>query len=166
MRLLPFLTLLVLLTTACGKLPEHNLKWPARLAGLENFSSAEEERVLLAIEDLNARAGKVLIDPEAEGSPITIRWANEIPKLATGDSHVAGRATIYSNRCTIDLSSLITSSKERIVPVVWHELGHCAGLSHDASEGEVMYSSTEPLSTYDLSALRRFLSSLLQASGL
>lgn len=151
----------------CGKFRQPSLDWPATVVAVENFSSQEEGIVLDAIDGLNTKAGRAILTDSPGGSPITIRWSKNIPQMANrGEVHVAGRATITSDDCTIEISSIVTHSSEKLIPVLWHEVGHCAGLVHDVADGEIMSTFTSPLDHYSPEALGRFFQSIVKSAGL
>lgn len=146
----------VFLVTGCGNYRHQYLNWPARLVTLSDFSANEEKMVRGAIDEFNQRSGRNLIvssDTETD-SEIIVSWASEIPRNAT---EVAGRATIEVDKCTVQISSVVSSDEDFLKPVLWHELGHCAGLEHDEHENEIMYKTATYFSKFTEEALVRFL---------
>lgn len=125
--------------------------------------------VVEAIADLNLKIQRTVVMPEelqsseAGGSPIYIRFAQTIPEQT---SAIAGRATVEGDKCVVQISSIVANDDSLLVPVLWHELGHCAGLSHDPTKGEVMYKVTYSMREYDKPAFDRFFTHVLEASGL
>ena len=80
----------------------------------------------------------------------------------------AGFAIIEEEHCTIEISNTILTGGNRsfLKPVLWHELGHCAGLPHDSKSGELMFSTTSVTPDYGADVIGRFISSFLLAAGL
>ncbi len=153
----------------CGK-KGHYLNWPATLGGIEGFSEKQKEQVLGAIGELNGKVRRTVLSPSAlqssdgdEGSPIYIKFADSIPERT---NVIAGRATVDGEKCVVLISSVVADNNDLLLPVLWHELGHCAGLDHDPLEGEIMYKTTRPIKSYDEAAQSRFFAKVLEASGL
>lgn len=166
MRKLSALLIVALLCVSCAQGQREPLKWPVTLVGIEGFSEDQQTRVLDAIDELNAEVSQTLVVHGTHargGSPVTIRWAKEIPQMA---STIAGRAFLDSEKCTIQLADVVAKSDSLLKPVLWHELGHCAGLQHDPSEGEIMFRRTDYMENYDNSALSRFFARIQEAAGL
>lgn len=158
------------LFVGCGKKGHSYLTWPATLGSLEGFSDSQKEHVLGAISELNGKIRRTIVSPTAlqssgteEGSPIYIKFADRIPERT---NVIAGRATVDGEKCVILISSVVADNKELLEPVLWHELGHCAGLDHDPLEGEIMYKTTGPMKNYDEATQSRFFAKVLEASGL
>lgn len=170
MRKLFWLAILVVLTS-CGKNGAPRLSWPATLGGMEGFSDTQRESVKSAISQLNLKIKRTMVSPaglqtqngSSEGSPIYFRFADSIPEQK---NVIAGRATVDGEKCIVQISSVVADNNELLVPVIWHELGHCAGLDHDPKAGEVMYASTVSMKNYDQATLGRFFTHVLEASGL
>jgi hypothetical protein len=161
------------LIAGCSKKGHSYLQWPATLGGLEGFSEPQKERILGAISDLNLKIRRTVVAPQglqtqdsssgSDGSPIFIRFEQDIPEQK---NVIAGRATVDGEKCVIQISSVVADNDDLLVPVLWHEVGHCAGLDHDPSKGEIMYKTTYTMDHYDESTLNRFFAKVLEASGL
>ena len=169
MRKLLWLAAAVVLTS-CGRNGSLRLSWPTTIGGLEGFSDTQREAVMGAISQLNVKIKRTMVSPAGlqtqeseEGSPIYFRFAENIPEQK---KVIAGRATVDGEKCVIQISSVVANNNELLVPVIWHELGHCAGLDHDPKSGEVMYSSTVSMKNYNEATLGRFFDRVLEASGL
>ncbi len=170
MRKLLWLAAAVVLAS-CGRNGSLRLSWPATIGGLEGFSDTQRTAVMSAIAQLNVKIKRTMISPaglpasreSSEGSPIYFRFADNIPEQK---KVIAGRATVDGEKCVVQISSVVADNNELLVPVIWHELGHCAGLDHDPKAGEVMYASTVSMKNYDEATLSRFFSHVLEASGL
>lgn len=154
----------------CGK-NRHYLQWPAKLSGLEGFSDSQREHVLAAISELNLKIQRTIVTPQGlqtqdssdSGSPIYIRFEENIPERT---NVIAGRATVDGEKCVVQISSVVADNTALLVPVLWHELGHCAGLEHDPTQGEIMYKTTYSMKNYNEASLSRFFANVLEASGL
>lgn len=151
----------------CGK-KSHYLQWPATLGGMEGFSESQKTHVLDAISELNGKIRRTFVSPTGlqssnQGSPIYIKFEENIPERT---NVIAGRATVDGEKCVIQISSVVASNPDLLEPVLWHELGHCAGLDHDPKEGEIMYKTTRSMKSYDEGAQSRFFTNVLEASGL
>jgi hypothetical protein len=167
MRKLLFIVACFLLT-GCGKNRHSYLKWPTALASLEGFSDNQREHVMDAIAQLNVKVRRTLITPSGlntqdSGSPIFIRFEENIPERT---NVIAGRATVDDEKCVVQISSVVADDISLLVPVLWHELGHCAGLDHDPKQGELMYKTTYAMKSYDDAKIERFFAHVLEASGL
>ena len=156
----------VLVVVGCGKNRPAEGVWPAKLAGTENFSEDQWKSVLNAVTYLNEGAGKLIVDPNAPEDNYPIYFRLVAPTDATKQR--AGLATVESDRCTIEISNVVyePTHKEVLIPVVTHEIGHCAGLGHDPASGEIMYKTTGDMKIYSESALDRFFSSVLLSTGI
>ena len=155
----------------CGKNRHSYLQWPATLGGLEGFSESQRQAVLAAIVEINLKSEHTLIEaPELKtqstsnsGSPIFFRFTADIPEQT---KVIAGRATVDSDRCDVQISSAVIDNNALLVPVIFHELGHCAGLDHNPNKGEIMYAITYSMKTYYQAAFSRFFVAFLESSGL
>lgn len=160
------MTLIVtLFSLGCAREAASRLPWPAQVVSIEGFSAAGTEQVLAAIKNMNQKMGKEAVSQsEGEGFKIQIRMVtpNE------GTKTRAGFATVYSDLCEVEISSALfeSGSPDYLEPVVWHELGHCAGLSHDPSPGEVMYKTTAPNGSYSSDSLMKFFDAVKASAGL
>lgn len=154
-----WLLLIVLVGTACSKkgLPGG----PGAVVAYENFSEDQRKLLVNTIADLNASAGSTIVETSANGTsfPITIALVDP-PKESPNR---AGYAILDGEKCTVQLSRPVFSPNraDYVKSVLWHELGHCFGLTHDPQEGQVMYYSAEPFASYKSDSLKRFYSEVL-----
>lgn len=126
----------------------------------------QKQQIVDSLQDMNVRVHRTVVEPAALSNsyPITITvrdpWA-EAPSRA-------GYATVEDDKCTIEISRVVFEADkvDYRKPVIWHELGHCAGLSHDPKEGEVMYRSSSELKNYTADALTRFYQEVLSSIGM
>lgn len=165
-RLLVILPVIVIgLLTGCGK-KEEKASWPAHITSMDGFADAESVRVKDAVGALNSHSDKPMItDSTPQGCyQITIKKVegNDWPASR------AGYATVTSTSCLVELSKQIFDNQKTdyIESVVWHELGHCSGLSHDVKSGEVMSPVTEPFIAYGSEVLTRFMQEMKTSAGL
>ena len=161
--------LLVLVTffvAACGQYAERS-PWPAQIASMEGMTDTEKAEVRKAVESLNSLfGGQVLsFSPESETNYTISMKKSEPP---TDNAQRAGYATVGIANCSVDLSAVLfrEGMKEYIRPVVFHELGHCAGLEHSPDENDVMYKTTNKDGFYTEEAIERFLAAFRASAGL
>ncbi len=173
------------LVVACGNAPR--LSWPAAVASIE-ISGDGKSTVTSDIEDLNAQIGSTILRLDgSSGSPIHIKSISNfgvssnvltqgaqvhldyVSMIAPGargaaaSTQIAGRATLDSSQCVIELGSFLfeEKSKDLLMPVLWHEIGHCAGLLHVTEANEVMSPITNRLDAYTADHFKRFFDALL-----
>ncbi len=190
MRLRWIQILAISLLSACGA--NQPLTWPAQIPSIEGIEGDSLTWVQDKIVDLNTEIGSpVLTVGPGSGSPIYIRKVEDFGNVAgfthlgdlhldqnefayirvpgvrgtLGTSRIAGRATLTSQQCTIELASFLMKpeSKDLLHPVLWHEIGHCAGLPHVSEEGEMMSPLTLPISRYSSEHLTRFFAAFMAA---
>jgi hypothetical protein len=157
--------IICILLAGCGK-KGPRLPWPASIH-LTGFADSESEAIRKSFSDLNEKSGKTVVEESGHADRYPIRF--EIVDFPKDKKTQAGLAIIEDETCTIQLSrSLFTDSAHPtyLMPVVWHELGHCAGLLHNPSAGEIMFSSTVPFENYSEEEIKRFFADLFQSSGL
>lgn len=150
------------LIAGCG----NNRQWPATIVSTQGFSPTQLQALQSAIGSLNSQSKRILITSSGgpKSFPISISLVG--PDQATENR--AGCATVDSNQCSVQLSTLLFESDYAgdLESVVWHELGHCAGLVHVPQSGEIMYAYTNSFSSYSSGALSRFFASIIGSSGL
>lgn len=141
-------------------------QWPATITSMQGFSPTQMQQIQSAISDLNSTGKRPLITTEAGPRTYPISVSLVDPTQATENR--AGCATVSGSQCVVQLSSLLFEDEyaDDLESVVWHELGHCAGLVHVPQQGEVMFAYTIPFSTYSSDALSRFLTSITSSAGL
>ena len=133
--------------------------WPARIAPFSGFDPEEASSIQEAIEafanqaPLNAR----LITMDEGGFPIYFT------KDASLDStqNRAGLATLDRLHCIIALAPRVfLTYRTHLKSVVWHEMGHCAGLEHSDLEGDIMYRTSKQFAWYTEKSIERFFSTV------
>lgn len=141
-------------------------QWPATITSMQGFSSTQQQELQSALDDLNSQAPKPLFTTRSGPTTYPISISLVAPTQATENR--AGCATVDANQCVVQLSSLLFEDEyaDDLESVVWHELGHCAGLVHVPQQGEVMFAYTNAFSTYSSGALSRFLMSITSSAGL
>ena len=156
--------LVVLTALGCGK--KGHSPWPAAVVSLEGFDESQHDTLTKTLEELNVRVARTVVAQTVSENayPITIRMVDgwkEAPSRA-------GYATVSADGCVIELSGVVFTEArtDYVRPVVWHELGHCAGLTHTTSSGEVMSAASAPLPSYSTEALDRFYRAFLASAGL
>lgn len=188
MRFRLFGILASLLLAACGG--GQRLSWPAQIPSFEGIDGDSLTLVQEKISDLNTRLASPILNIGAgTGSPIYIKkvesFENVAGLIALGDLHlesgelayiqargvrgtlgtsrIAGRATLSGNECKIELAAFLmkVENKDLLHPVLWHEIGHCAGLPHVSEQGELMSPLTLPFSNYTEEQLERFFSAFM-----
>jgi hypothetical protein len=182
MRYLTFILIAVVLTS-CGKIPRLNL--PANLASSEGFSEIEKETLTTYLKKLNEDLGTSIILEQANSgssSPVTIKKVSEVQEggnsshacpLKEITSHsisgekIAGRATLSSSGCSIEIASFVVDNSflNLFQSVLWHEMAHCLGMAHESSPGELMSPTTLSFYSYDKNKLSHFFSLVHAAIG-
>ena len=149
-----FFCLLVL--AACGT---PRTEWPAHIASLNGFSSDESKEILASIEKLNGLSDKPLLtttgDPTLKTYLIHVTRSNPWPD----EPMTAGITMREDEVCHVELSTeLFKSEREDYVDsVVWHELGHCAGLRHNPKAGSMMFATAKPFTLFSNDSLKSFI---------
>jgi len=167
------------LISGCGKFG--HLDWPARVT-LEGFSESENARITAALQKANETAGREVVhlsSSSEEGSPITIRKVDELQpstnsqaamakKVATMAYQIAGRATYDASTCDIQIAKFVSEPEGTglLTAVLWHELGHCAGLPHLTEENQLMSKNTLSIGSYSEDFIKRFFADFINSSGL
>lgn len=159
------LLIVSVLLVACGK-HEEKAPWPGHIKAISGFSEEEAVKIRSAVTALNDKAGEVLVSEENNNANFTI----EIRKVSatTWPATRAGFATVNSAECQVEISDMLftTQKAEFLYPVVWHELGHCSGLPHTKSEGDIMSPSTSVLAAYPATLIGKFIESVKESAGL
>ena len=161
----PALAFAVLLVTGCGgEIPRS--PWPAHIASMEGMSEEEQAEVRKAVDELNALAETTVVtfEPSAANYGIVVKKNDPSQDV----ENRAGFALVSPQNCNIDLSSVIFNSDktEYIRPVIFHELGHCAGMNHSEDESDIMFKATVPNSSYTEEAISKFTKAFRAAAGL
>ena len=165
-----FLLFFCILLVACGK----ERHWPAEISSCSGCSTEEKGSVSSFVTDLNAKSGSNLISmSESENKTqfaITVRFVEGAEIQESGDSKNtrAGLATVYIDHCDVQLSKDLHKAEnaQYFKAVLWHEMGHCAGLEHDNSEEEIMFAVTKKFPAYTEDAITRFINKFKQSAKL
>jgi hypothetical protein len=168
------------------------LQWPAQIISIDGVSAASLSTLTSQISELNTQLGRdvLSIGNTGKGSPISIAKVNTFSdpstaptsqadfaeislsdlgmrvRAAASNTTIAGRATLTVESCSIQLAAFLfdkPENKDLLSAVLWHELGHCAGLGHLTEVAEVMSPITLPLSRYSKEKLQRFFHDFTQA---
>jgi hypothetical protein len=176
-------TVVIFLVSACDNSGHFELKFPAQISEIKGFDGTETSEVTSRVDSLVKKVGTSFLVFPGEGntgSTVRIQLVNDIQNTAEtassshidyayafipggyrgvgGINRIAGRATRYSNECLVEISRFVVEySDELLQPVLWHELGHCAGLSHDSKPYEIMSAITYTLNYYDDEKIARFI---------
>jgi hypothetical protein len=154
--------------TACGNLSNSSTGWPARLVAVDGGSEAATATLRDDLSDLSAAAGRQLFfeGETMESRPILKITIRRVPDWRDAPRR-AGYATMAGDTCLVELADrLFGTHRDFRKTVVWHELGHCAGLDHDDETGEIMSATTSMFSSYDTVAIERFIESFERSAGL
>ena len=154
--------------TACGNLSNSSTGWPARLVAVDGGSADATDALRSDLADLVEAAGRELLfeGDVQESRPvlkITIRrvadW-KDAPRRA-------GYATLEGDSCLVELADrLFGTHREVRKTVVWHEIGHCAGLDHDDRDGEIMSATSSTFASYEPAVIAEFVDAFERSSGL
>lgn len=85
---------------------------------------------------------------------------------ATG-YRIAGRAELEHGKCHVLIARFVndTPGQALLIPVLWHELGHCAGLGHVEAVNQIMSPSTGSPARYSAAVLETFFKSFAASIG-
>jgi len=144
------------LLVGCGT---QRAAWPAHVVSLDGFTEAEAQEVRASIDKLNAQADKPLIEISGEASQNAYLIHIDRHEPWPDDPMTAGLTTREDDLCSVSLSTeLFKSDREGYVDsVVWHELGHCAGLTHNPKQGTMMFATAKLFTTFTNEALKSFI---------
>ncbi len=159
------LLIVSLLSIGCGK-QEEKRPWPGHIKSISGFSAEEEAKVRKAIAALNEKAGEEMVSETSQDANFTI----DISKVSASSwpTSRAGYATVSSAHCQVEISDMLFTDQkaEYLHPVVWHEIGHCSGLPHSKSEGEIMSPTTSVMAAYPTNQIGKFIESIRESAGL
>ncbi len=164
----------IVMVSRCGNNGQSSLSWPAHITSYQGFSAAQVAVLKDAISEFNDHAGVQLLEdnPNGTGSGISVVLVTSLApqKNSSHDalSQLAGRATLEDGDCQVEIAEFVLeeTGRELVKPVTWHELGHCAGLTHVAQQGQIMFRSSMSLPRYDESAVGSFFETLLRSIGM
>lgn len=139
--------LCLLLLVGCKSAP-----WPARIAIGEEHRS----EIIESLKDLNN-----YFKPNLVGSLNELNYSIDVTTFDLEDP-VLGLANPQQNSCAIILSErLFHEYEETLKTVVWHEIGHCAGLEHSKKEGDIMYYQASEFSRYTKESIYNFVADVI-----
>lgn len=154
---------LLVLVTGCGQTMTNRAPWPATVH-FKNLGSEESAAISTSLKKLSGKVGTDMFffDDSKNQFQITITVMNS---ESSGNSK-AGLATYDQEFCNVEINDLVftESYKSYFEPVLWHEIGHCSGLSHDKNSGEIMYYLASPEDEYTEEAFKNFFSNLLHST--
>lgn len=164
------LLIFCILLVACGK----ERHWPAEISSCSGCSQEEIGSVSSYVSDLNSKSGSNLVSMSNKESKtqfsITVRFVEGVEIQESGDSKNtrAGLATVYVDHCDVQLSKDLhkQENSQYFKAVLWHEMGHCAGLEHDNNEEEIMFAVTKKFPAYTDDAITRFINKFKQSARL
>ncbi len=145
-----------LTVVGCGT---QRTEWPAYVTSLDGFSEEELQEVRMSIDKLNAESDRPLVildgEPAQTSYLIHIERSNPWPN----EPLTAGITMRDDDLCSVALSTELFKSERAnyVDSVVWHELGHCAGLTHNPTEGSMMFATAKPFTFFSSDALRSFI---------
>ena len=159
-----FLILSLVLFSGCGR-KQAPAPWPATVR-FEGLTQSEINSVRESLNKFSDSFGSEVFFFDERVSQFQI----SIGKLGNSEatSSKAGLATFDDSSCKVELNNLIFQSdySSYLEPVVWHELGHCAGMEHNPKSGELMYHIASPQSLYTEEAIHRFWSAFSGLTGI
>jgi len=158
------------LLVACGK----ERHWPAEITSCENCTQEETDLVFSSVEELNSKSGSNLVALKKDSAEtkfaIKLFFVDSVALQESSESKNtrAGLATVYPDRCEVQLSRDLHKAENShyFKAVLWHEMGHCAGLDHDKNEEDLMFSVTKKFQAYTDETLIRFFNKFKQSAGL
>lgn len=137
MKTMMITMVLVLTLTACGRGLE------TRGIAVQNASPEDEATVRAALADLGG-----LVD-----RPVTAHAEDVGPHL--------GKAPVGTEDCVIRFRP--GQGAAILKTVIWHEYGHCVGLTHVEDDYEIMYPKAEPFEEYTRDEVESYLTAVAGA---
>ncbi|MFM8315565.1 MAG: hypothetical protein ACKOA8_14880 [Deltaproteobacteria bacterium] len=156
---------LLVLVTGCGQKGAPSAPWPASVK-FDKLSETQKQSVSEMLMDFSKDIGTetFYFDNRSAQFQLTITLLGDQDQK----SSKAGLATYNGSYCLLELSPLVfeESYQSYLQPVLWHELGHCAGMEHDKSVEEIMYYLARPKGFYSDSAISHFFNSFTSLTSL
>lgn len=151
-----YLIIFLLLLPSCAK----KITWPASV-NLQGLNDLEAQGVINTLKDLSQSSKKELFYFDGDKSD-SLKIVITKMDYAHNSTHL-GQATPTGATCLIQLNEVVfqDSYGSFFVPVLYHEVGHCAGMGHDPKEGEIMYHVGAPKDYYADAAYQRFFDQLV-----
>lgn len=148
--------LMVFLACACGKTNKDHAPWPATIS----FAALKESEQVAVTDTLKGFSKSLGTDVFFfDNTPSHFQIVISLLSTEDKNSSKAGLATYNGTFCKVELNESVFSASysSYLEPVLWHELGHCAGMDHDPKLGELMYYLASPKSFYSVDAISRFM---------
>lgn len=136
-----FVLLILLLLTSCGRA---DYTWPSVVIVSPNTPPALTYMATRSILDLNKYIGEDVVKFNITTETLTA-YPLVIIFAENDDQRRAGLATIYNEVCYITVYP-VAVARDLVKTVLWHEIGHCAGLMHLSESGQIM---SEAVSGFD-----------------
>jgi len=148
--------LVIFLACACGKTNKDHAPWPATIS----FSALKDSERMALTDTLKGFSKSLGTDVFFfDERPSHFQIVISLLSAEDKNSSKAGLATYDGTFCKVELNESVFSESYRsyLEPVLWHELGHCAGMDHDPKLGELMYYLASPKNFYTVDAISRFM---------
>jgi hypothetical protein len=154
----------MLLVAGCGILGP-SPSWPGVITSFGNLTPTQQQQLTGYANDMNAMSGETLIKQEnnSAGYPISITIA---PPPASSPNR-AGYTVRDNSSCNVQFADFLLQDayEPYFESVFMHEIGHCRGLVHVATQGAIMFPVTNVFSTYPAQAFTDFFQTFENASG-
>ena len=166
MKLHKIVGFFLLITLAgCGLKGPDKSPWPASVH-FAQLSETETESITASLKTLSKEVGTDLFyfDDRPNQFQITVT------KMGATDisNSKAGLATYNETYCKVQLNEIVLDDSYSfyLKSVLWHEIGHCSGMSHNTNSGEIMYYIASPFESYTAEAFSNFFQSILSFTSL
>lgn len=159
LRVFTFALWLIFVTACADHTP---IQWPAKVTSWGNLKDSDVQRIQASIHEVETRSGQTWLAHDSnhhfEIEFSGVDFSPEYPNRA-------GFASTDWSTCKVELSPRLFDSgtDALLTTVVAHELGHCVGLTHAPTDGEIMSPAALPETMYTEDAWARFFS-LFQSS--
>lgn len=156
---------LLLVNIGCGPSGQEKAPWPASVQ-FSGLNKNEIEAITSSLETLSTNVGTTLFSFEDQKEQFQITVTKMKPD--NGNTSRAGFATYDGVFCTVELNEIVLGEAYNAYfePVLWHEVGHCSGMTHNEKSGELMYYIASPKEFYRADAFSNFYSSLLKLTSI